>query len=377
MSDYSFVDYNSENIYNTIINSLINYCNEPLYPGDERRIFAEGVVSLFNTMYAHFDDAARQRLLRYARGAVLDGIGELVGAVRLEPQPASATFRFSVETAQAENIIIPQGTRVTSDGTVYFATDTLDVLQAGDTYVDIHATCTEGGSQYNGLAAGAVNTLVDMIPYISSAKNTTITAGGDDGEPYTTEGDDRFRERIRMAPAQFTTAGPESSYRYYAMSADPDIIDVALEAPEDEPNVVNIYPLMTGGQLPDQDVLDAVEAVCSASDVRPMTDKVNAAAPKTVTYGINVKYYTLVDEEADCIAAIEGDGGAIDQYNEWQQGALNRDVNPDYLRKLMLAPGDGKTGAYRVDIMSPTYAEVDANEVARLSGSVTVTHEVL
>ena len=377
MSDYSFVDYNSENIYNTIINSLINYCNEPLYPGDERRIFAEGVVSLFNTMYAHFDDAARQRLLRYARGAVLDGIGELVGAVRLEPQPASATFRFSVETAQAENIIIPQGTRVTSDGMVYFATDTLDVLQAGDTYVDIHATCTEGGSQYNGLAAGAVNTLVDMIPYISSAKNTTITAGGDDGEPYTTEGDDRFRERIRMAPAQFTTAGPESSYRYYAMSADPDIVDVALEAPEDEPNVVNIYPLMAGGQLPDQDVLDAVEAVCSASDVRPMTDKVNAVAPKTVNYSINVKYYTLVDEEADCIAAIEGDGGAIDQYNEWQQGALNRDVNPDYLRKLMLAPGDGKTGAYRVDITQPTVASVGKNQVARLSGPVTVTHEVL
>ena len=377
MSDYSFVDYNSENIYNTIINSLINYCNEPLYPGDERRIFAEGVVSLFNTMYAHFDDAARQRLLRYARGAVLDGIGELVGAVRLEPQPASATFRFSAETAQAENIIIPQGTRVTSDGTVYFATDTLDVLQAGDTYVDIHATCTEGGSQYNGLAAGAVNTLVDMIPYISSAKNTTITNGGDDGEPYTTEGDDRFRERIRMAPAQFTTAGPESSYRYYAMSADPDIIDVSVDAPEDEACVVNIYPLMAGGQLPDEDVLDAVEAACSADDVRPMTDKVNALAPETVNYSINVKYYTLVDEEADCIAAIEGDGGAIDQYNEWQQGALDRDVNPDYLRKLMLAPGDGKTGAYRVDITSPTVASVGKNQVARLSGSVTVTHEVL
>lgn len=377
MSEYNFVDYNSENIYNTIVGSLISYCNEPLYPGDERRIFAEGVVSLFNMMYAHFDDAARQRLLRYARGAVLDGIAEFVGAVRLEPQPASATFRFSVETAQSENIIIPQGTRVTSDGTVYFATDTLDVLQAGDTYVDIHATCTEGGSQYNGLAAGAVNTLVDMIPYISSAKNTTITAGGDDGEPYTTEGDDRFRERIRMAPAQFTTAGPESSYRYYAMSADPDIVDVALEAPEDEPNVVNIYPLMTGGALPEEDVLSAVEAACSASDVRPMTDKVNALAPETVEYSVEVKYYTLIDEEADCVSAMEGEGGAIDQYNEWQQGALDRDINPDYLRKLMLAPGDGKTGAYRVDITQPTVASVGKNQVARLSGPVTVTHEVL
>lgn len=377
MSEYHFIDYDSENIYNTVVGSLVSYCNDPLYPGDERRIFSEAIVQLYQMMYARFDDGARQRLLRYSRGAVLDGIGEVVGAVRLEPQAASATFRFSVEAAQPENIIIPQGTRITTDGTVYFATDTLDVLQAGSTYVDIAATCTEGGSAYNGLAAGSVATLVDLIPYISSVSNTTITNGGDDGEPYTTEGDDRFRERIRMAPAQFTTAGPESSYRYYAMSADPDIIDVAVEAPDDQPCVVNIYPLMTGGALPDDDVLSAVEAACSASDVRPMTDKVTAMAPETVEYSVEVKYYTLIDEEADCIAAIEGDGGAIDQYNEWQQGALDRDVNPDYLRKLMLAPGDGKTGAYRVDITQPTVASVGKSQVARLSGPVTVTHEVL
>lgn len=377
MSDYSFVDYNSENIYNTIINSLINYCNEPLYPGDERRIFAEGVVSLFNTMYAHFDDAARQRLLRYARGAVLDGIGELVGAVRLEPQAASATFRFSVETAQSENIIIPQGTRVTSDGTVYFATDTLDVLQAGDTYVDIHATCTEGGSQYNGLAAGAVNTLVDMIPYISSAKNTTITAGGDDGEPYTTEGDNRFRNRIRLAPASLTTAGPKASYEYYAMSADPDIIDVYVECPEDEPTVVNIYTLLTGGALPDNDVLEKVQAACSPDDVRPMTDKVTAKKPTQKSYDINIKYYTTAADEAAVIAAVEDDGGAVDQYIEWQCGELGRDINPDELRKFVLVPGDDKTGAYRVDITSPTYTAIADTEVAKFSGTLTVTHEVV
>lgn len=377
MSDYLFVNYNSEDVYSMVLGSLTSYCGEQLYPGDERRIFGEGIVALFAMMYAQFEDAARQRLLRHARGAVLDGIGELVGAERLEPQAASATFRFEVEAAQSENIIIPQGTRITTDGTVYFATDVLDVIQAGDTYVDITATCTEGGSVYNGIAIGAVATLVDMIPYVSSAKNTTVTSGGDDGETYTTEGDDRFRERIRMAPAQFTTAGPESSYRYYALSADPDIIDVELDAPEEEPNVVNIYPLMKGGQLPDQDVLDAVEAVCSASDARPMTDKVNALAPETVEYGVNVTYYTLIDEETDCVAAMEGEGGALDQYNEWQQGALGRAINPDELRKRMLAPGDGKTGAYRVEITEPTYETLTKMQVARLAGPMTVTHEVL
>ena len=377
MSEYNFVDYDSENIYNTVIGSLISYCAEQLYPGDERRIFGEGVVALFQMMYAQFNDGARQRLLRFARGAVLDGLGELVGATRLEPQPAYATFRFSVETAQAENIIIPQGTRITTDGSVYFATDVLDVIEAGETYVDIRATCNEGGSQYNGLAAGAVATLVDLIPYVSSAKNTTITGGGDDGEPYTTEGDDRFRERIRLAPAQFTTAGPESSYEYYAKSADPDIIDVKVDCPEDEPTVVNIYVLMDGGQLPDDDTLAKVLEVCSAKDARPMTDHVFAKKPGTVNYTVNVKYYCRKEDEADVIAAVEGAGGAIEQYNEWQQGALGRDVNPDYLRKLILAPGDGKTGADRVDITTPTLTTVSDTQVARLSGSVTVTHEVI
>lgn len=69
-------------------------------------------------------------------------------------------------------------------------------------------------------------------------------------EPYTTEGDDRLRERIRLAPSTLSTAGPESAYRYHILSADSDIIDVAIDCPIDEPNTVNIYPLMTGGAMP-------------------------------------------------------------------------------------------------------------------------------
>lgn len=374
MSEYNFIDNNAENLYNTVINSLMQSCNEPLYPGDERRIFAEGIVSLFVTMYSNFNDKAKQRMLRYARGTVLDGIAELLGVERAEPAHAYATFRFSVAAAQDENIVIPQGTRITTDGSVYFSTDTINILQAGDTYVDVRATCDEGGSQYNGFAAGTIAVLVDLIPYIEEVKNTTISTGGDDGEPYTEEGDNRFRERIRLAPSQLTTAGPESSYIYYAMSADPDIIDVALDSPS--ANVVNIYPLMKGGALPESDVLDAVEAACNAEDVRPMTDLVTAKAPTAVNYTVSIKYYCTQENEADCIAAIEGEGGAIDQYNEWQQGALGRDINPDYLRKLILAPTDG-VGADRVTVTSPDFAEVDETEVAKLSGSVTVSHEVI
>ena len=43
------------------------------------------------------------------------------------------------------------------------------------------------GTKFNGYAAGTITTLVDLIPYIESVTNLTETAGGDDGEPYTTE----------------------------------------------------------------------------------------------------------------------------------------------------------------------------------------------
>lgn len=377
-NDYNFVETDSAKLYTAVIGNLMDYCDEPLYPGDERRIFGEALVSVLVALYNEFNDKMKQRTLQNARGAVLDAIGEMFYHVeRAAPAPAHATFRFSVDEAISENVIIPSGTRVTTDGSVYFATQETAVLQAGETYIDLEGVCTTGGSAYNGFTAGTIKTLVDLIPYISEAKNTTISTGGDDGEPYTEEGDNRFRERISLSYAKLSTAGPESAYRYFALSADPDIIDVSIDVPS--ANVVDIYALMKGGELPDEETLAQVEAAVSQDDVRPMTDTVTAKAPDTVDYTVDIKYYVTKDNEAATIQIIEAEGGAIDQYNAWQQSALNRDVNPDKLRELVLTPlaEAGLTGAFRMEITGPVYTAVDKNEVAKLSGSVTVTHSVI
>lgn len=373
---FDFVETDAAKIYAAVLGNLMDSVGEPLYPGDERRIFGDALAAVFVALYNEFNDKMKQRTLQYARGPVLDALGARYGVTRAEPAHATAMFRFSVAAARAENIIIDAGTRVTSDGNVYFATDELAVLQAGNLYVDIPGTCTEGGSQYNGFVVGTIGTLVDLIPYITSAQNTTVSTGGDDGEPYSEEGDDKFRERIRLAPATLSTAGPESAYRYFALSADPDIIDVAIDSPE--ANIINIYPLMVGGAVPDQDTLDKVAAVCSAEDVRPMTDLVTAKAPTQVSYDIQIKYFCTKDNEAETVKAVEGEGGAIDQYNEWQCGALDRDINPDQLRKLILCPDwdSSLVGADRVEVTKPAFTAIGKSQVAKFSGSVTVTHEV-
>ena len=373
---FDFTSTDSAEIYTAIIGALMDACDEPLYPGDERRIFGEALVAVLVGLYNEFNDKMKQRTLQYARGYVLDALGERLGVERAQPAQATATFRFAVDATQAENIIIPEGTRITTDGSVYFATAENTVLPAGSMTVDVLGVCMVGGSSYNGFTPGTIGTLVDLIPYISSATNTTISTGGDDGEPYTTEGDDRFRERIRLAPAKLSTAGSESGYRYWALSADPDIVDVAIDCPEETPNIVNIYPLMRGGAMPDEETLGKVEAACTGQTVRPMSDKVTALAPTEVEYRIELTYYCTKDDEAAVIQTIEGKGGAIDQYNAWQTAALARDINPDQLRRFILAPADG-TGAVRVEVTKPTYQDLTKAQVAKLSGAPVVKHEVI
>ena len=172
---FDFVETDSAKLYTSIIGSLMDSCDEALYPGDERRIFGEGIVALFVSLFSLFNDKAKQRTLRYARGNVLDAIGERYGVFRAAPAKASAFFRFRVSEAQAQNIVIPEGTRITSDGSVYFATTETVVLPAGETMVLVVGDCTEGGSAYNGFADGTKTTqrsVCNLGNYTQKVKGT-------------------------------------------------------------------------------------------------------------------------------------------------------------------------------------------------------------
>ena len=375
---YDFVTTDTQSIYNSVLDNIMDEVNEPLYPGDERRIFAEALIMVLVAVYNDLNDAAQQRTLRHARGYVLDAIGEMRNTERLEPSAANDIFRFSVSAAQPNNIIIPAGTRITPDGSVYFATEAAAVLQAGNLYVDVKAVCMAAGEEYNGLGVGKVNVLVDLIPYISMVTNLNGTSGGDNGEPYPWEddgtGDDRYRERIKLAPSTYSVAGPEAAYKYFALSASPNIIDVEIDSPS--ANKIDIYALMENGEIPTEKDLETIQAAFP-DDVRPMTDIVTVKAPSQVEYGIEIKYYCTLDNEAQAVQTVEADGGAVDLFNEWQTAALGRDINPDHLRKLILAPADGTAAVDRVEVKSPTFQSLTKKQVAKFNGTVTISHEVM
>lgn len=374
---FNFVEADAGAIYNDIIQSLEKNVNEPLYPGDERRIYGEAMVAVLVAMYSKMNDTARQSLLRYARGEVLDALGERTGTSRLASRRAVVTLRFYVTDPQSTNIIIPIGTKATPDGIAYFMTSTAGVIQAGQTSTDVSAIAEQAGTVYNGFAPDTIISLVDQIPYIERVTNITASRNGDDGEPYTEAGDNRYRERIRLSPGKLSTAGPANAYQYWAMTADSEICDVRALSPY--PGEVLIVPLMNNGGIPDVETLSAILKVVSDDAIRPLTDRVFVQAPTVVEYDIDLKYYTYSINEAEVITNIEGDGGAIDRFNNWQMGQLGRDINPDYLRRLILAPDweDNLAGAVRLDLVKPVFVEINETEVAKWSGKINVTHEVI
>ncbi|MDE5697619.1 MAG: baseplate J/gp47 family protein [Lachnospiraceae bacterium] len=446
MAELSFIETDSQKLYNTVITTLEKSVGEPLYPGDERRIFGDAFVAVVLAIYSRANDACKQKMLRYARGEVLDALGERYACYRIPANSAMTTLRFSINSAITTNIIIPEGTRATPDNEVYFKTMETVVLQAGAVYVDAPAECTLTGETYNGYLTGSINRLVDLVPFIDSVENITVTFDGNDGEPYPEEdggiGDEHYRERIRLAPTSLSVAGPRDAYEYHAKSADASIADVAIisdvqkisktlnvqngyaylggrgydaasvdiegaeqgidyhvvyeeeilkivvaqdgvltqrsqidiSVKRDMAGIVLIVPILYGGKIPGDDIIQKVYAKCNAEDVRPMTDLVIVQPPTAVQYDISIKYYTTAEEESECIKTIEGKNGAIDQYREWQGTKMGRAINPDKLRSFCLSPKDG-TGCTRIEVISPEYKELINTQIASFN-TLTVSHAI-
>lgn len=361
MSEINFVAVDAQELANQLIKDFEAALGETLYPGDERRIFLMQLLQVIVGLKNDINQSARQNLLRYATGEYLDALGEFYNTTRIPAQKAKTTLRFTLSSAQSRDITIPAGLRVTPDGELYFATTQPLVIPAGQMSGVVEAEAIEGGAKYNGFTPGQIKTIVDPVPYVASVENIDTSTGGSD-----IEDDESFRERIRLAPERFAVAGPEGAYIYWAKTADVNIADVSVTS--SAPGIVDIVVLMKGGQIPTQDVLDKVAAAVSAKDRRPLTDKVQVAAPEIINYDIDLTYYISADRQAEEMILKRDIESAVTQYTIWQSEKLGRDINPDYLRQLML-----NAGAYRIDIVKPSFTAVEFNQVAK-AGSINLTY---
>lgn len=357
----NFVEVDAKKLYENIIVQFQEALDEILYPGDERRIFLEQQSQIIVAIYNAINESAKQNLLRYAKGPVLDAIGEEKDTPRLQPQKATCIVQFNLSQAQPNNIVVPKGTRVTPDGALFFETTSENVIKAGDLFVQVQTQATVAGNNHNGFVIGQIKALVDPIPFIGSVSNINISSGGTDVE----QDDDGiniwsgYRERIRLANAKISTAGHELGYIYHAKSADSNIQDVVVTSPN--PGEILLTVLMKNSELPSQDVLDKVLSACNTKTVRPQTDKVIAASPKIIKYTVDFTYYISRDRETEELSIQNEVAKAVDIYRQWQDSKIGRHINPDYLRQVIL-----NAGACKIDLVSPVFTEIENIEIAKV-----------
>lgn len=344
LPDVEFLETDAETIKAEILTGYEQASGRTLAAGDPVRLFLLSLASIIIQQRTTINQAAQQNLLTYAQGEYLDALGALLSVERLEESRAVTTIKFTLSQALATVYTIPAGTEVTN-GTVTFATDKDLDIPKGELSGSVTASCTVPGEVGNDFLAGQVTTIVKPMTFVAKAENVTITTGGSEAES-----DASLAERIRLAPNSFSVAGPEKAYVYHTKSVSSSVIDVSVTSPT--PGEVDVYVLLSGGVLPQEETLQQISDYLNDSSIRPLTDYVKVLAPKAVNYQIELHYW-IGREDSSRAEQIKADvTAAVEKYRLWQQGKIGRDILPAKLIQYVM-----QAGASRID--SPTMKPAD------------------
>jgi len=361
MADVSFANIDPTYYEGLLIDAYQNITNRTLYPGDPDRLLVDLQTYATALLAIAINETGKQNLLAYASGSNLDALAEFYGVTRLPAQPAQTTLQFSINQPLNFNVVIPAGTRATPDGKLFFATLQEGIIPAGNTSVSVPAACQTPGSVGNGYVAGQINQMVETVPYVTSVVNTATSMYGTDPET-----DDRFRQRIRLSMERFSTAGPTKAYKYWTLTAHQDIEDV--EVFSQSPGQVTVVFTTTGGNIPDQDLINTVTTFLSQDNIRPLTDQVSVIAPTIVYYDINVTYY-INQTDAAKVSIIQNQvNQAVQDFTNWTKSKIGRYILPEQLIARIK-----DAGAYMIDLTAPTQQTLTIQQIA-YANNVNVTY---
>lgn len=291
-----FIERDPEQIVKDMIDRYEALVGRTLQPSQPERLLINTFAYRESILRSAIQEAALQNLVEFSRAPVLDYLADLVGVTRLAPSPATVTMEFS-KVAGSGTVTVPAGTRIrTADGEIVFATIQDIEIPAGQNAGEVSAEATTNGEVGNGYLAGDIDNILDPMSFISEAVNVDESAGGADQET-----DEALRERIKIAPEAFSNAGSRGAYRFFAQTANPAIIDVSVLSPGN--GIVEVYPLIAGGEETPQAILDSVDETLNADSVRPLSDLVNVIAPTRLEYTLSAELTIFEGEEEEEITA--------------------------------------------------------------------------
>lgn len=171
------------------------------------------------------------------------------------------------------------------------------------------------------------------------------------------ETDEALRLRTRQRIIGFANAGGAAHYRYWALSASPDVADVEVDSPE--PGRVRISVLAKGeaDTVPDA-VLDAVRAVVLRDDIRVLTDTVEVVPAELIPVTVTARVWLYPDTPMVAFDAI----GARFKEALAAQSGLGWNLTPSWVIGELQRPG-----VHKVELLAPTIdIRANANQAVRL-----------
>jgi phage-related baseplate assembly protein len=307
---------------------------------DTKSLLIKAFAAIEYQTMQYIEAKGESELLKTSTGDALDALAAMFGIERQGSTRATATERFTLSEVRGDIVSIPAGTRVKTQGGKYFNTLEYVEIKPGDNYADIIVQAEEAGEASSGVIVGAINTLVDPIPYVASVTNLTESTGGLD-----IEDDDNLTERIYLAPSKFSCAGPKDAYEYYVREWRSDVGDVQIASPS--PCVVALYVVLDNGNLLNQTEQESLVEYMSDETIRPLCDKVICEIPEEVEYRVELTYYISTSDQKSAATIRDAIDEAITDYGKWQR-KLGRDINPTELITRIR-----QAGAKRVTLRSP------------------------
>lgn len=373
--DVSFAEKNPQIIkaeairdYELAYRALTNI-SKTLAPADPIRMLILTVCQLIVQLRVMIDQGCKMNLLKYSVKDFLTELAALYGprADRIEAQPATCELEFTLTLPLTFTAVIDAGAQAGTVNELVFETVEPIIIPAGGLSGSSLAKCQTKGRIGNGYVPGQVSSLVEWNqPYSVNVRNTTETANGAESEE-----DERYRYRTWLTPESFSTCGPEDGYRYWALRAHPDIVSCVVHSAPAIAGEAHLYPLMRGGELPNDDVLADVLAMTSPRHRRPVADYVSAFRANLITYRVHLEWWALRENEI-VIAEIDRKvNQAVDDWILWQRGAIGVDIIPDELVRRVISvgakrvAGPGSAPGNFIPVV-PAYRHLAYNELAVL-----------
>lgn len=328
-----------------------------LYPANSERLKMQIVAGEVYQIYEYISYLFSQNFIQYMERNVLENWGATLGYAQTNIKAATCILQFKVNDVLDFDVEIPAGIRATAGDDVYFATNESCVLKAGESSVEVSATCTEEGTIGNDYVVSQINVLADPVLNISSVENCTTSQGGQDEYD-----DETLRENIFLFPSTYSTAGPNTAYEYFVKSYSTEITSVNIV----QNNVtaeVDIYIMLADGKVPDEQYCKAVVDYLVGLECTPADDKIYVKAPEVVRYRITGKYYIAKSNRENETLIKESVLEAASYFVSECYSNIGNDIIPDKLIELTRI-----AGAKRLELTAPNFTQIADTQIAICNG---------